>query len=285
MKPLLAAPLAALVLLLAGCGGDANTGTESHVEEPPPVTLHLADGDVDLDAWTWCWANGCADGARPRDPTDVGSPAEVEFSFPRSDWRFTATFNEHGVEDCPRRISVRTDPTGNRSWRVAPAGPAGTWDVDIEGAGDGGDVITTFTWTTTTDGALPGPATGSAAVLADHDGELDSYGVEIFLGDLAAQPRRARATVTVTSADGRSVTLPTRHERGCYSAGSLAFLAADKVGRRATTLGAGPFEYVVRVTMDGTTYVGRGTWPDGEVENIAPHVPLTWTPALPAYTG
>ena len=67
-------------------------------------------------------------------------------------------------------------------------------------------MITTFRWTTSRDGALPGPATGSAAVLADHDGELDSYGVEVFVQDLADQPRQAAATVTVTqcAGDGRS---------------------------------------------------------------------------------
>ena len=61
--------------------------------------------------------------------------------------------------------------------------------------------------------------------------------------------------------------------------------APDDEGRRATQLGAGPFTYDVALTMDGRTYHGLGTWPDGETEDTAPHVPLTWTPELPAYDG
>ena len=84
---------------------------------------------------------------------------------------------------------------------------------------------------------------------------------------------------------GESVTLTPRWERDCYSEGSLSFLASDDQGRRATHLGAGPFTYDVALTLDGTTYHGLGTWPNGETEDIAPHVPLTWTPELPAYEG
>ena len=134
-------------------------------------------------------------------------------------------------------------------------------------------------------GTFPEAATGSAAVLADHDGELDSYGVELYVQDLAEQPREASATVTVTSAQGRSVTLTPRWDDECYSEGSLSFRASDDQGRRATELGAGPFTYDVALTLDGTTYHGTGTWPDDETEDIAPHVRLTWAPPLPVYAG
>jgi hypothetical protein len=289
-QPLASLALGLAMLLavpLAGCG-------EAHVpavlgggpsDGPPPVTLHLDSGDVELDAWTWCWDNGCADGAPGDDLTDAGSPETVDFSFPRDDWSFTATFKEHRPGECGRQISVPVGRTDDGTWHLEPAGPAGTWDVDLSGNGDGGDVVTTFTWTTPVDGTLPGPATGSAAVLADHDGRLDSYGVEIIVSDLSAHPRSARASVVVTAADGRSVFIPTRRERGCWSEGSLMFTASDRAGRAATTLGAGPYTYTVDVTLDGTTYTGVGEWPTGETEDFAPHVPLTWTPALPAYTG
>ena len=84
---------------------------------------------------------------------------------------------------------------------------------------------------------------------------------------------------------GRSVTLTPPWQRDCYDQGSLSFIAPDDEGRRATRLGSGPFTYDVALTLDGTTYHGVGTWPDGETEDSAPHVPLTWDPALPAYEG
>jgi len=282
MKPLL---LVVVALVLAGCGDGTNAvGAGPDLAEPPPVTLHLSADDVVLDPWSWCWESGCVDGWHGGDLESVGSPSEVPFSFPEADWEFTATFNEHGVKRCPRRISVPVAAADDGTWLLRPAGPAGVWDVDLFGRGPGGDVITTFTWTTPADGGAPAPS-GSAAVLADHDGELDSYGVEIGVDNLAGQPREASASVTVTGADGRSVTIDTRPQRECSSEGSLWFTAGDEAGRAATEIGAGPFEYVVELTLDGTTYAGRGTWPDDETDDIAPHVPLTWTPALPAYTG
>jgi hypothetical protein len=251
----------------------------------PPITLDLDGERIDLDPWTTCYGNGCADGA-PRPPyVDVGKRDAVPFSFPDAGWTFEATFRTGDYDDCPRAITVPVRKTGDRTFAVTPAGPPRRWLVDVFGRGPGGDVITTFTWTTSDAGALPGPATGSAAVLADHDGELDSYGVEIFVQDLVRQPGQASASVTVTSTGGESVTLTPRWERECYSEGSLSFLASDDQGRRAMRLGAGPFTYDVALTMDGTTYHGLGTWPDDETEDIAPHVPLTWTPALPAYEG
>jgi hypothetical protein len=306
-------PAAALVCLLtvsialAGCGDEQATAsrnpgvTETPATTPtpglpdvvdwdgdgwaPPITLDLDGRRVDLDPWTACYGKGCADGA-PRAPfVDVGERDGVPFSFPDSGWTFEATFRSGEYGDCPRAITVPVEKTSDRTFVVTPAGPAGRWYVDVFGRGPGADVVTTFTWTTRQDGALPGPASGSAAVLADHDGELDSYGVEFDVQDLAEQPKQASATVTVTSAEGRSVTLAPRWHDECFSEGSLSFRASDEQGRRATELGAGPLTYDVALTLDGTTYHGVGEWPTDETEDIAPHVPLTWTPALPAYRG
>ena len=293
--------LLAGLVALAGCGDDVG----HRADDPPPSvprrcrkssigtvrgtarrspSTSTASGSSSTPGPT-CYGNGCADGAPQPPYVDVGQRDAVPFSFPDAGWAFEATFRTGDYGDCPRAITVPVRKTGDRTFEVTPAGPPRRWLVDVFGRGPGGDMITTFTWTTRDAGALAGPATGSAAVLADHDGELDSYGVEIFVQDLARQPGQASATVTVTSAGGDSVTLTPRWERECYSEGSLSFMASDDQGRRATRLGAGPFIYDVALTMDGATYHGLGTWPDDETEDIAPHVPLAWTPALPAYEG
>lgn len=71
---------------------------------------------------------------------------------------------------------------------LRPAGRAGTYDVTLFGRGNG-DLFTDFRWTTTTDGPLARPS-ARLAVLADHDGQVDSYGIELELVNLAAPPGR-----------------------------------------------------------------------------------------------
>jgi len=285
-RPLVVVLTLAVTLGLGGCGAVESVVGPGGFEpgDVTPVALQLDDGPVELDPWTYCLGNGCADGAPPEQPHDVGHPAEVPFTFARDGWDFTASFREHG-RDCPRMITVPVEKTGAREFLIQPAGLAGDWDVDVSGRGDGGDVITTFRWHTPVDGRMPEPASGSVAVLADHDGELDSYGVELFLSNLAAQPRRAGAVITVTGADGRTATVEPRRRGGCYSEGDVAFYASRSKGLAATEIGGGPFTYTVEVTLDGRTYLGTGRWPEGEAPDFAPHVPLTWEPALPSYVG
>ena len=301
--------LTAVMIVGAACGDESRRGTvsEAPTSTPassgpatdlpevvpwdrtgfaPPVTLDLDGKRVRLNPWAYCYETRCVDGSPRRPYEDVGRSDSVAFSFPENGWEFQATFKEPGDLGCHRQITVPVPKTSDRTWDLAPAGPAGPWEVELFGRGpEGGDVITTFAWTTRVDGTLPGPATGTAAVLADHDGELDSYGVEVGIRDLAEQPRQASARITVASTEGRSVTLVPRLQRPCYDEGGLWFTAPEEVGRRATELGSGPFTYRVELVLDGTTYTGRGQWPTGETEEIAPHVPLTWTPDLPAYTG
>ena len=167
---------------------------------------------------------------------------------------------------------------------MRPIGPAGDWDVDLFGRGDG-DAITTFQWHTPVDGRLPEAASGTVGVLAEHDGGLDSYGVGLSITDLAEQPGEATAAITVTSADGRTATIEPRRVPHCYSEGDVYFKASRSKGLPATRIGRGPFIYTVEVTLDGRTYVGTGEWPTDTDAEIVPHVPLSWEPALPAYGG
>lgn len=266
---------------------------EEAAEEPagfpevPPVVLTLADGEVPLRPWTFCLEGGCADGMRPEDPYDVGSPGSVEFSFERAGWEFEATFTDDRDADCPRAVTTEAEATSPTTFRLEPAGPAGAWTVDLFGRKDGeGDVVVSFDWTTPVDGTMPDAATGVAAVLADHDGALDSYGVEVSVRDLAFTPAETVATMTVTSAVGEAVVIDLAAlGDGCIGAGALYLTASPDEGRRATLIGDGPFTYRVDLVLDGVPYVGVGTWPDGVVPELEPFVPLTWTPELPVYRG
>jgi hypothetical protein len=290
----LALPVVALVL--AGCGdvhhghaaGPRNTATapEPPALGAPAIRLHLDAGPVDLEPWTACYGNGCYDGSPPETLVDVGRTDAVEFSFAREGWTFDATFREAGAR-CPRVITVPTTKVSATRFRVEPTGNASQWDVDVFGRGPGGDVIATFQWGTGRAGTFPDAATGTVAVLADHDGTLDSYGVELGVSDLARTPESASATVTVVASDGRRAVIdlgPMPHER-CSSAGEIFWTMSESAARAATELPGNVFRYVVRLTLDRVEYTGRATWPADTTDEITPAVPLTWTPALPVYRG
>ncbi|PVG82958.1 hypothetical protein DDE18_11500 [Nocardioides gansuensis] len=288
-------PLGLLVALaLAGCGTAGFPIGQQAAEDPPVFHVQTEKGTVlQVDAWTYCDEGFCADGAPSDHPPKVGSPDVLTFEFDHAGWDFdSVTFREHGTRGtegytCAREVQVEAEKTGERTFRIHPAGPAGDWDVDIFGRGPAGDAVTTVHWKTPVEGTYPEQATGQAAVLADHDGELDSYGVELGLSDLDRHYPGATAQITVTSAEGGSVTIPVKGDnRRCYSEGSLGFRASDERGREAIGLGSAPFTYAAAVMLAGKTYVGTGVWPDDTNDEIRPAIPLTdWQPALPAYDG
>ncbi|HET7194418.1 MAG TPA: hypothetical protein VFI99_05460 [Nocardioides sp.] len=284
----------AAALVLASCGGDAvvTEGGDrlpavnpSNPDLPPPVVVTSGDSGLELFAWTTCFESGCFDGAPPTRPASVGSPDRVELGFGLADWKWRATFREPG-DRCSRHISVPAERTGAHTFVVRPAGPAGTWDVDLEGRGPEGDFFTTFRWTTTRVGDDPQAADGTVSVLTELDGALDSYGVELGIENLALHPERASATVTVEDPSGESVTIPLPPPDDCYIEGNLWFSVPESKSDRAVELGGnGPFEYTVELTLDGREYVGSGTWPEDEIGNYAPHTALDWQPPLPSYSS
>jgi hypothetical protein len=304
---------ALLVTLVTACGegvlvdepvpgGDGSAGREGYevvevdpdFDDPPPVVIRLADGGThELSPWTYCLGGGCADGMWPDAPYDVGSPAWVDVTFGLPDWTFEATFTTPRRASAPpresatwRRVSGEVEEIGRHTFRLRPAGPAGDWHVDLFGRGpDGGDVIVTFAWTTPTDGTLPTAATARAAVLADDDGRLTSYGVELDLADLDETPTRATATIEVANEAGDRVTLDLGEPERPWSAGTVAWRGGVTLGERAARLGGKEFTYRVEVVLDGESYVGTGTWPDDTDAEITPAVPLAFTPPLPVYDG
>ncbi len=261
----------------------------------PPIVLQLDGRQVPLDPWTSCYTGPpgedgvsqgtCSDGVPTPPFEDVGERHEVPFSFPLKDWTFEASFSSADPNRCERTFTVPAVKTGAFTFAVPPAGPPGTYDVDVFGRGPEGDVITTFAWTTSEAGYLPEPS-GYAAIVADNDAELDSYGVEIGLEALAENPRDARVTLTVTAANGRSTTIgPISQDERCAGDGTVSFVGEEADGKRAAGLGPAPFDYLVEVMLDGTRYVGTAVWPRDEEPDRAPYTALTFEPPLPGYTG
>ena len=252
------------------------------IDRPPPVEVRGGDTVLDLEAWTACWGNGCYDGGPPVNPEDIGNPDEIIVEFPEEGWEFSATFTPVGAE-CGRRQTEPLEPIDATSHRLVPIGLAGVYDVTLFGRGPGGDLFVTLRWTTPADGIMPVPA-ATASILADHDGQIDSYGVEVPVWNLAATPESASGQVTVTSLEGNTHTFDlTREDLGC-SEGSIYFTASLDEGLTAASLGTPPFTYELTLGLDEETYVGTGAWPDEVDPECAPCVPLTFTPPLPALT-
>lgn len=270
--------------LPTGAPSGRPTTVDGPVGEIPVLVLRTGAAERTLQAWTACWGNGCFDGvpAPAGELDDVGDVDRVVAWSPVADMRWWVTFNELPTGDCVRTITHRATPYDGHNVAIEPSGPAGRYRVDVFGRGpEGGDVIYSFVWTTTEDGRDPPEASGYAGVLADHDGELDSYGVELSISDLATHPDRATATITVSDQGGDEVELRPHGPGKCHDEGSLFVRLED--GSAATDLGPGPFTYTVELVLDGTAFTGTGTDPDDVIRGSEPYVRLTWDPPLPSY--
>ena len=235
---------------------------------------------LDLRAWTYCYGNVCADGSPPAEPPHVGGPEEVVVEFPLEGWSFTATFRPAG-DECGRVQQVPLQPIGGGAFVLRPVGYADTYDVTLFGRGDG-DLFVTFRWATPTDGDLPLPE-ARLAVLADNDGKVDSYGVELELANLASTPKESSATITVRAETGAAVTFEATPARSdCLAEGTVYWDGPDDRGLAAASLGHGPFTYEVEVVLDGVEYRAMATWPAEEIRGNEPSVVLRFTPDLPA---
>jgi hypothetical protein len=250
------------------------------LEGPPPVTVRFGDDAIELAAYTYCFGSVCADGFQPEPLPDVGSPREVFVEFPLAGWSFTAYFSPTG-EECGREQEVPLTPTDDGRFVLRPAGRSGTYDVTLFGDSDG-SLFVTFRWTTPTDGSLPEPE-ARLALLADHDGQLDSYGVELHISNLARTPDHASATITVRSNTGDAIMFEaTPSNNRCLPEGTVYWDGPDNKGLAASALGGDTFTYEVELVLDGVRYVGTGTWPDDEIVGNEPSVALDFMPQLPA---
>jgi hypothetical protein len=266
-----------LLLPVSGCGGPfASAG-------PPTLTVQGAGESVDLRPWSYCWGDGCADGMPPESLPSVGAGDRVRVSSSDIGLRLSAEFTATD-EECAR---VQHVPLGTMGKHLSlwPAGPAGTYDVLLHAEGSQGHSASySFRWTTTRDGVWPVPA-ASASVLADDDGTITSYGVEVTVENMAMTPRQASASIEVTSAQGRTTTVrPQRVEPGeaCGPTGSVAFGAPATAAQEVITSGSAPFRYEVQLVLDGRSYLGTATWPDDQRADAHPSVGLEFRPELPA---
>lgn len=269
--------LGCLLLSVAGCSAPFAA------VDPPTLTVQGTGVEVTLRPWSYCWGNACADGAPLESPPSVGAADRVRVSSSELGLSLSAQFAASG-EGCARVQHVSLGAMGHAS-SLWPAGPAGTYDVHlhVEG-GQGHSASYSFRWTTTRDGVWPAPS-ASASVLADNDGTVTSYGVEVVVENLAVTPRQASATLAVTSAEGRRTAIrPRRVEsgEGCSPAGSVRFEAPETEAQAAITSGSAPFRYEVLLVLDGQTYRGAASWPDDQLADQHPYVRLHFRPGLPA---
>lgn len=292
-----AAAVLAACLLLTGCA-TARTAGEAPVPLPSPTETvsHLRGyaeapagpgafvvrydrTELRLEPGTYCYRGGCVDGV-PDDGPDIGSPEEIVVFVPEAAFDELVVTQRAGEPCQGRTVAAEATALGGGWWSVRPRGPADDYVVDLFASGNGaGDMVASVRWRTAVDRPLPA-AGATLALVVDHDGRPDSYGVELTVGDLTASPEEYSAVITTTAANGRSYTF-TATPGSCSGEGSLFFDGPPADGLRAAALGDFPFTYTVALTLDGTTYTGTATYPDDLPAATEVAVPLTFSPALP----
>jgi hypothetical protein len=242
-------------------------------------TIHADNRVARLSPSTYCYGGTCVDGVGAI-AADVGRAREVVIDFPLPDWKLSAIFTPAG-ERCGRAQTVPLVARGDGSHALRPAGHRGTYNVSLWAVGNG-DASTAIRWTTPADGPRPEPES-TLAILAAHDGRVDSYGVEFAVTNLARTPKNATATVTVTAANGEHLTFDaTRTTTACLNEGSVLFDGPDERGLAAAALGPAPFTYDAVLVLNGVRHVAHATWPDDVIAGNEPSVALRFSPPLPA---
>jgi hypothetical protein len=212
-------------------------------------------------------------------PQDLGEGSEVFIEFPFPSWTFEALLVEVG-EAGGRQLTVDLEAQDDGRWRLGPAGHAGTYDVWLTGYGDG-DAGYIFRWTFTEEGPFPLP-TARMAILADHDGVVDSYGVELAIEGLAHTPAAVTATISVIASNGERLTFDATPASFSTPEGMVYFDGPDDQGLAAATLGPAPFTYEVVLILDGVRHVATAEWPSDQLPDLQPNVALHFEPPLPA---
>lgn len=262
-------------LTLGGCaspapeppgGGPTPTTTveAGRVGEGKPGPFVVRHDGTELRLWphTWCFSNGCADGY-DENPPSVGDGSELLVRFDEDGFDSLVASQFSGEDDycAGRTVEAAVTDIGDGWWRVEPVGPADDYRLSLFAHGPAGDAAADVRWTLPRDLPLPAPE-ASLVVIADHDGEPDSYGVELTVQNLEDAPALAAARITVTAANGKSHSFDALPADECAGVGALRFTASEADGLTSAALGGFPFGYRVALTIDGETHIGTGTYPD-----------------------
>ncbi|BDV29478.1 hypothetical protein [Microbacterium terricola] len=258
-------------------GAEYGTGMSG----PGPFVIRYDGTELHLAPVTYCYGNACVDGV-DEDPPSVGSPDELLVFVPVAGFDSLHVGQVEGDDYCTgRSVEAEVVDLGDGWWSVRPRGEAADYRVDLFAGGEGsGDMAATLRWSTPADAPLPEPV-ASLALIADHDGEPDSYGLELTVGNLAAPPEEYAATITVTAANGASTTIEAEPVTDCLPPGSLSFDGPDDEALAASRLGDFPFTYEVTLTLDGETHHALAVFPDDVDVEHGVAVPLEFAPALP----
>lgn len=296
-KALAAVAIVLSLALLSGCGsrpmgdppGSAPSPTQviEHTNgysdgprSPGSFVVRYGETELHLDPTTYCYSNGCVDGMDP-DPPEIGAHDEILVFVPVRDFTQLSANQRRGDDYCTaRQLAAETTDLGEGWWRVTPQGPAGDYIVSLFAGGDGsGDMIADLVWTTP-EAPLPSAA-ASLALIVDHDGAPDSYGLELAINGLTDSPSEYAASIVVTADGGDSTTIEATTSTDCFGEGALYFDGPADEATDAASLGGFPFEYEVTLTLDGTQYLASATYPDDLIEEHGVAVALEFEPALP----
>jgi hypothetical protein len=251
---------------------------------PSGIVVRLPGGDVEMPAETSCWKvtepEDCRMGLSGEWP-DLGTRDVIEFRFAKPGWEFWAVFRNPD-QDCGPATTVQAIPTGDRWFRLDPAGAAGQYDVSLSGSGPGGLSATRFLWTTTSNGQID-PPLGTVGLFANSRG-VGSFALEVVIDDLPFQPDTSElssvAEVVVTGANGSQRTLRTPlipQSLDCVN--GHYFYYQGEWDDDFSTLGGSPFDLEITLSIRGTTYIGHANW--RKIKGEASMAPISFTPPLP----